>query len=264
MSDLGWLELRIFAEMFHDAQEHRIANVNRALRGGVDPSLYADVIKLYEATEHQVELAMWRCYRRVVPRELVAWQKEERGVGEHLLARFLGHLGDPYVATPAFWSTDPPENHICDPLRCGDGAKRHLVQGEPFVRSISQLWSYCGHGDPTRKPVKGMSADDAMAMGNPTCKMLLHLLAESAMKQKAVPGKYRLVYEDARVKYDGRTHAVECRRCGPSGKPAQVGSIWSGAHQHAAALRLIGKEMLRDMWLIRHRVEHPELVGALA
>lgn len=60
---------------------------------------------------------------------------------------------------------------------------------------------------------------------------------------------YRDVYEDARERYGDRVHAVECVRCGPSGKPALVGSPWSAAHQHAASLRLVGKELLRDLWI---------------
>lgn len=262
----AWHELRTYAEMFHDAQEARKAAVNRAARGSVDGTIYESAIEAFERAEHVIELEMWRCYRRVVPAELVAWQKAERGIGEHLCARLLGHLGDPYVATPAFWTTEPPAGHLCDPLRCGDGAKRHLVAGEPFVRTVSQLWSYCGHGDARRRPTRGMSADEALALGNPQCKMLLHLLAEATMKQKAVPGKYRTVYEKMRAKYDEDDHAhtVECRRCGPAGTPAQPGTPWSNAHRHASALRLVGKEILRDMWLTRHRAEACQLVGAPA
>ena len=37
------------------------------------------------------------------------------------------------------------------------------------------------------------------------------------------------------------------------------GSPWSKGHIHAHALRIVGKELLRDMWLVRRAVEHPEL-----
>ncbi len=47
-----------------------------------------------------------------------------------------------------------------------------------------------------------------------------------------------------------KTHTVECVRCGPSGKPAQPGSPWSKGHQHAHALRVVGKEILRDLWVV--------------
>lgn len=245
----GWLELRIWAEMLHDAQLARIAAGNRAARGGVDPGVYEAHVEQLASVEHACALAMRRCFRRVVPAELVAWQKEQRGIGEHLVARLLGHLGDPLIATPHQWTTTPPQGHVCDPAHCGD--KRHLVALEPYQRTVSQLWAYCGHGDPARKKHKGMTADEAFGLGSPGCKMLVHLLAEACMKQK--PGnRYRDIYENRRLLTVERVHAAPCVRCGPSGKPAVAGSPWSKAHQHADALRVVGKELLRDMWRIRH------------
>ena len=244
----GWLELRIWAEMLHDAQLARIAAVNRAERGGVDAGVYAAHVAQMESVEHACALALRRSFRRVAPPELVAWQKAEKGVGEHLLARLLGHLGDPLIATPHRWMERPPEGHICDPARCG--ATRHLVGFEPSERSVSQLWAYCGHGDPNRRKFKGMTADDAMGLGSPGCKMLLWNLSVACMKQQ--PGaKFRDVYEARRVTTVERVHAAPCVRCGPSGKPAAEGSPWSKAHQHADALRIVGKELLRDLWTLR-------------
>ena len=60
---------------------------------------------------------------------------------------------------------------------------------------------------------------------------------------------YRSVYEAARERYMERVHATECRQCGPAGKPAQVGSPWSLGHQQAAAYRLVGKHILKDLWI---------------
>lgn len=255
----GWLELRIWSEQLEDAMQARIAAVNRAERGGVDPVIYGTYIEALTAAEHVCELSMRRCYRRVVPPEIVAWQKAERGVGEKLTARLLGHLGDPCIATPHRWE--------------GTGSKRKLMVGEPYQRTISQLWQYCGVGDPARKKHKGMTAEEAFALGNPTIKMLLHLHAEACVK--AGSGRYREVYEKARASYDPtrlqepddthaaaevgwvKTHATECVRCGPSGKPAQPGSPWSKGHQHAAALRKVAKEILRDLWRVRHAAIRP-------
>ena len=42
-------------------------------------------------------------------------------------------------------------------------------------------------------------------------------------------------------------HPVTCVRCGPSAKPAEPGSAPSKAHQHANALRKVGKELLKDL-----------------
>ncbi len=96
-------------------------------------------------------------------------------------------------------------------------------------------------------------------MGNPKAKMLVHLLAEACVKAgvRVVEGsderegisKYGQTYLDGRKEYADRAHATECNRCGPAGRPAAAGSPWSKAHQHNAALRLVGKALLRDLWL---------------
>lgn len=231
--DDGWLELRIWAEMFHDAQQARIATANRAERGGVDPDVYAPYTEALETAERVVRLQMIRCYRRTVPDPIRDWVKNTHGLAEPLMARILGHLGDPRWATPHHWE--------------GAGSNRVLVTDPPFERTVGQLWQYCGHGRPGRA-ARGMSADDLAALGSPNLKMLVHVAAECCMKQKASP--FRLVYEQARLDYTDKTHSVECVRCGPSGRPAQPGSPWSAGHQHAAALRKVGKEILRDLWLV--------------
>lgn len=68
------------------------------------------------------------------------------------------------------------------------------------------------------------------------------------MKQGA-DKHYRQFYDWARAVAADKVHAVECVRCGPSGKPAQPGTPWNPGHQHAHALRIVGKELLRDLWL---------------
>ena len=229
----GWLELRIWAEMFNDAQQQRIASRNRAERGGVDPIVYEAYTAALEQAEKVCGKHMRACYKRTVPAHIVEWQKNTHGLGDHLMARILGQLGHPRHATPHHWE--------------GTGSKRTLVADEPFERSISQLWQYCGHGRAERKR-KGMTADELAAMGSPDLKMLIHLAAECCMKQKASP--YRVVYEQTREAAADKLHSVECVRCGPSGKPAQPGTPWSAGHQHAHALRIVGKEILRDLWII--------------
>lgn len=230
----GYLELRVWAEMFADHQQERIRQTNRAERGGVDPAVYQAALDDLDRTEHAMGLAMARCYRRVIDPEIIMWQRRTAGIGEHLLARILGHVGHPVQTAAHHWE--------------GSGAERVLIDDGPMDRRVSDLWSYCGHGDPERRKTKGMSAEEGAALGNPQAKMLVHLLAEACMKCTASP--YREVYDQARERYADRTHAAPCVRCGPSGKPAPEGSPWSAGHQHAAALRLVGKEILRDLWII--------------
>lgn len=234
----GWGELRICADLFARAQGERIAVQNMLLH--TDNDMFGPHLAHLEATEHDAKLMLRRCYKRVAPAELRQFQKEHSGIGEDSFARILGHLGDPYIATPHWWE--------------GTGTNRRLMVGDPYVRTISQLWSYCGHGDPTRKPTKGMTAEEAFAMGSPTLKMLVHLQAEWCMKRPA-GNKFRDVYEAERAKAESKVHSTPCKRCGPSGKPAEEGTPWSKAHQHAHALRVVGKEILRGMWLARHHAE---------
>lgn len=250
----GWLELRIWAEMFHDAQQQRIATTNRAERGGVDPDLYVAYIDATEAAEKAARRGMILAYRRTVPEPIRAWVKGTHGLGEPLMARLLGHLGHPRWATPHHWE--------------GTGAARVLITDPPFERTVSQLWQFCGHGRPGR-PRRGASAEEMAALGSPNLKMIVHLCAEGIVKsgvrklehchdtgkvfdvdgRKAV-SPWGQLYLDLRRMYLDKEHTVECVRCGPSGKPAQPGDPWNLGHQHGAALRKVGKEILRDLWKV--------------
>jgi hypothetical protein len=236
----GWLELRTWCEQLEDAMAARIAATNRVERGGVEPDVYLPYLEALRTAEHVCELHTRRCYRRVVPPEIRAWQLAERGIGEKLTARLLGHLGDPCIAVPHRWE--------------GTGSARHLLAGTPNLRTVSQLRQYCGVGDPHRRKTKDMTADEAFALGNPKIKMLMRLHAEACIK---TTGHYREVYDKARAEYVDKAHTVDCPRCGPTGKPALVGTPWSKGHQHAAALRKVAKEILRDLWRVRYSALSP-------
>lgn len=267
----GYLELRVLGEMLSDVMETRKACRNRAERGGVDPTLYIDQLQGLDETERKLRLALRRAFRRVAPR-IRAWAMSTVGVDEAGMARLLGMIGDPRVAQPYHWE--------------GEGPARTLVPNVPYARSISQLWSYCGHGDPQRKRRKGMTAEEAFGLGNPAAKSMVWNLATAAMKQTgsapaireaepslSSPGggeesdddatngsspksnaprrrsPYRDVYDARRLATADRVHATPCAQCGTKGKPAAPGTPWRPGHQHADALRIVGKEILRDLWL---------------
>lgn len=231
--------LSLLADVREDAQRNRIANENRLrhltrteadedgeVRGlGLDErhpdvARLAALVDMLADVEHHATLNL---NRRMRQHPLGPWLKQQKGVGHGTLpARLLAILGDPYV---------------------------NVATGE--VRTVSQLWSYCGHGDATRKRRKGMSQAELLAMGHPDAKKILHLIAESTMKSG---GPYREVYDARKAATEDREHATECVRCGPSGKPALPGSPWSNAHRHADALRIVGKEILRDLWLEARRL----------
>jgi hypothetical protein len=333
---LGFQRLRVWAESFYDVQEARKACLNRVGHGGLPRDVFAPLEHGLIALERDVARELRRCYRAVAPPGVLAWQRDVKGIGEHLLARLLGHLGPPRLAMPYAWTREPPADHMCGPS-CGDA--RHLVAQRPYWRTVAQLRSYCGVGDPMRRRATGLNAEETLALGSPTLKMLLWNLASAAIKTRSVadghdapalhqnraaghqrtddqgagadgqttrddqhptavghspPAShgqsaagaamppirrplssdgaaassdgspaahtapdahatsggwvYRQLYDDARRRYAAHTHAAPCIRCGPSGRPAAVGSPWSKAHQHAAALRLVGKTILRDLW----------------
>jgi hypothetical protein len=228
-------ELKIFGELVDELESVRIANGNRigaAIRekGGVYPQLTAtqDGLIGVEKTAQAGLRKVWRQYR------LAPWAKDIPGAGEKLMSRLISVTGD------------PDQKEIGHLEETGDGdAKRWVIDSyEP--RTVAQLWAYCGHGDPRRKRSAGMTQAELFKAGNPDAKKRVWLLATQFVKTANSP--YRLVYEEARVRYKDRVHTEPCKRCGPSGKPALVGSPWNPGHQHAAALRYVGKALLKDMW----------------
>lgn len=68
---------------------------------------------------------------------------------------------------------------------------------------------------------------EAASLGNPSLKMLMRLIAEGSMKAR---GPHRADYDRGRSMYAEREG-------------------WSLGHQHAAALRLTSKAILRDLWI---------------
>ena len=246
------LLLYLFADQLGDVESLRTATANR-LRTlfsdeewgkGVSEDLpeakaLTSQLEQIQAVEHGVTLSLKRAMRA---HYLGPWCKATVGVGEKQLGRLLAVIGDPA-------SRDKP----------------------------SQLWAYCGLH--VLHPGQSSSGTHASSAGvDPTCdpghlvadtqkaragvapsrtrgqqsnwsteaKTRTYLIAESCIKQMHSP--YRAVYDDGRTKYADATHQHVCKRCGPSGKPAEVGTPLSLGHQHARAMRLVMKRILLDLW----------------
>lgn len=159
------------------------------------------------------------------------WVKAQTGIGFKQAARLLGAIGDPYMR----------ESQEFD-----DGS---IIPAHP--RTVSQLWAYSGYSvlsGESQKRRKGQLAnwsDDARKRA--------WLISASCVKQK--PGtKWRDLYDASRAKYADAVHPVDCVRCGPKGKPALAGSPLSAGHQHARALRIMSKEILKEMWIESKRI----------
>ena len=200
------------------------------------------------AMEHRAELAMKRQLRA---HPLHGWIKGTIGVGEKQAARLLAAIGDPY------WNTllDRP-------------------------RTVSELWSYCGYrvvpgvrtptdarpncdaghinipADPGHASTQGTCVGGEQSGGDPgreppaphlvragvavrrkkgqranwssVAKMRAYLIAESCIKQARSP--YRGLYEKRRA------HTAVTR------------PDWTAGHSHNDALRVVAKEVLKDLW----------------
>lgn len=150
------------------------------------------------------------------------WLKSDtsRGVGEKQLARLLGACGDPY------W---------------------HNAENRP--RRVGELWAYCGmhvvqgESPKRRKGAQSNWSDDARKRA--------WLIAGSCVK---TTGRYRDVYDAAKLRYAESVHDRECVRCGPRGRPALPGSPISDGHRHARALRAVAKTVLKDLWIEARRL----------
>ncbi|DAZ89916.1 Uncharacterised protein [Mycobacteroides abscessus subsp. abscessus] len=230
----------LHADVLNDLESVRIANENR-LRTltdtgedghglTLDNAEVARLAALVDALKDAEKQATSNLQRSMRIHPLGNWAKQMTGVGEKQLARLLAAIGDPY------WND---------------------LHDRP--RLVSELWSYAGYGvidgaAPRRqRGVKSNWSDDA--------RMRARLIAEKCVMQKPT-AHYRQVYDRAREKYADATHAVTCNRCGPKGNPAVAGSPLSAGHQHARALRVVSKELLRDLWIESRRI-HQERAEVL-
>ena len=228
--------LRVYTRSYWDAQKHRIKIGNRAFSGVTDVETVEDIRKSAKRTEDLLSKALVSNFKTAFP-EIYTWTEETPGLGPVLMGRLLGEIGHPCWAFPSHWE--------------GKGETRVLVSDPPFMRNPAKLFAYCGVGDPARRPFKGMTDKDVYAMGNPKAKMLVHLLAESCMKQQGTGNRRRSPYRDTydiyRARYEDR---VEVKIDKDGNKTEKS---WSDGHKHNAALRVTGKEILLDLWVLSER-----------
>lgn len=229
--------LGVLADVVTDLENVRIANANRVrilTSTGIDKdggerghglsidhpevaklALTVDAITAAEAD------AVKNLQRSMRKHPLGPWQKMQKGVGEKQCARLLAAIGDP------FWND---------------------LHDRP--RTVSELWAYCGlhvsNGAAPRRQ-RGQKSN-----WSEEARKRVWVIA-SAMP-KFPGGRYEQLYRDGRAKYVEALHPAECVRCGPSGKPAQPGSPLSAGHQNARAIRLVGKEILKDLWIEARRL----------
>lgn len=196
--------LRDLSRLLDDLERVRIMNSNRIgayeREFGTAPPYYTDIQEQIRSIEHQTVLELQREWRR---HPLAPWAKTIPGAGEKLMARLIACTGDP--------------------------AERP---------NVAKFWQYCGHGNPHLKRRKGMTQDEAFALGNPEAKKRAYLLGAQFVKTMNSP--YRDVYEERRAKTGDRD--------------------WTLGHQHADAIRITTKEFLKDLWLAARAVAPTESI----
>lgn len=170
--------------------------------------------------EHDAERNLTRALRA---NPLGPWVRAQKGIGEKQGGRLVATIGDPYMR-PAMLR----EDETWEPAR---------------PRTVSELWAYCGL-KPGQRRKRG-----ELANWSATAKMRAWNVAGSMLK-----AGNREVYDKRKAATEGRLHSAECVRCGPSGKPALPGSAWSDGHRHADALRVVSKEILKELWREARRI----------
>lgn len=276
---VSYHDIILLADILDDFMRVRIANQNRLRsltstedwgKGVKAPDYIANLIGHLEALEHGAELNLIRAVRRS---PLGAWVKATPGVGEKGIGRLLKEIGDPawnfkesrprtlrelyaYCGLHVW----PAHNDIGSQVNYGgpgtDPQSIYEDQRTFGVGAISERGDAHNISEglapagvaPHR--VKGQQSNWSTA-----AKTRLYTTAEACMKHRG--STYRPLYESARAKYAEVTHQTECKRCGPAGKPALIGSSLSAGHQHARALRLVMKAILKDLWLTS-RVANPK------
>lgn len=226
--------LGILADVLDDLEKVRIANENRVRqltrteddedgenRGHgltLDNPMVKKLVTSVESLAQAEKDATANLQKAMKAHPLGPWVKSQAGVGEKQAARLLATIGDP------FWND---------------------LHDRP--RTVSELWAFTGyavhdgHAQARRRGERSNWSADA--------KMRTYLIAVSCVKQSAEKSKYRRVYDEGRAKYADAVHPHDCKRCGPAGKPALAGSPLSAGHQHNRAIRLISKELLKDLWI---------------
>lgn len=218
--------LLLYAEMLNDVEEIRIAQDNR-IRSLLDETGMDDPPKEYQAIRAHLddtEKGLIKELQKTMQKHpLGDFVERIPGLGLKTSARFLASVGDP----------------------CWNDAEGRMRRGP------AELWKYLGLAPGQRKK-RG-----ERAAWNHEGKMRSYLIAKQCMMTAGTGNKprspYRDVYEEARKHYEDAVHEEPCVRCGPSGKPAEVGSPLNDGHKNARALRKVQKAILKDMFNERKR-----------
>lgn len=240
-------EVRIWANTKDDLEKVRISYKNRIDRAPVDVVRFMDNLEHVLKAEHFAEKGLEWAVKRVADADpsiaaALDWAERTKGVGLPSVYRLLGRIGHPR------WMVRQERQDLSTNI---------LTVHPPEPRSIAQLRSYCGVGDPLRKPRKGMSQKELLQMGDRRARSRLFVMSVQQVKG----GYYRPLYYSEKARTADQVHVTECKNtkrrredkngCGTSTDPGAgaIGSPWTDGHRHASAMRVVGKAILKDLWL---------------
>jgi hypothetical protein len=197
-----------------------------------------------------------KLYHHVAPDAIVKFQETTPGLGDLTMAQLVGVVGDFRTYTEAWWeetgSQDMDDSHqVFDgsqhdrdsQVAIDSQEKRVLVTGEVLTCGVRDIWSYCGHGDVTRKRRKGGTQVEQFAAGSPLAKTLIHEMADFALRLNGQPDK------------NGRPRAM-CpyypKYLQWKQEAAQYHGDWKPLRCHNHAVRKVAKSILKDIWRVQH------------
>ena len=256
------LELRAVSECLTDAKKARVSADNRAERGGVGDLFDREPIAgPAHALEEAYKKMLLNRYEEIVPAHVRAWAETIPGLASGpLFPRMIGVIGDPRTAVPYRRDKD-------------DKGKMILVpDGDPYPRTVRQLWQYCGCGDPRTRPVQmvlGHSPSQAEKLRGGRRTTVLPLLRTFSdytvrmhNRSDAVRnGPYYATYLAAKADAESNVHEFTCQNkkrppfgsdgCGTVLHPewGEPGSPWRPGHVNAHGHRLVWKAFLKDLWV---------------
>lgn len=251
-------ELRLFSRAYWDAQDSRKRIGQRFSAPVSDAEMLVGIRAAAQTAEDMLGKAMRKCFARAFP-DVHVWVKDTPGVGDHLVARLLGEIGHPIIATPMTWE----KNDTGLIMDSGTSPKRVLVaNGEPYIRSVGQLWAYCGVGAPVRRR-RGMTQEETLGLGKTSAKTLVHLVALGTIKFTGTPHEQRQRSSGDGSDTASRPTIMTTRRRSPyrdvydHRRVVTADRGWTDGHSHADALRIVGKHFLADLYDICKPLEAP-------
>jgi hypothetical protein len=264
MNNKYW-QLRAASQNYYDAHRNatRLSNRIKALaRQGLSEPMLDEQYDIAEDARQRIGKQLTQLYQQLAPPAIVKFQQDTTGLGEVYIAQLIGRIGDFITYTEAWWEETGSQGGNDSPRASDDShsegdsheasdnnhhsEKRVLFIGAELPCGVRDIWSYCGHGDASRKRVRGMSQDEAFAAGNVTAKSIIHMIADFAVRfngKEDKNGRPRPMtpYYPYYVTWKEEAKAAHEK--------------WTAGHCHNHALRKVAKAILKDIWRVQHGYE---------